>query len=244
MTRAGLIAACTDSEDSARHSRLFVRRLLKWGRQNRRRFPWRDERDPFRILVAELMLQRSRGRTVATVYRALFKRWRTVRSLARANEAAIAAVIRPIGLTSRAATIRKLAQEVERRGNVPSDVQELMELPGVGRYAASATAAVAFGRQVPTVDGVSARVYRRYFGHFSGRAPVADEGLWDLVAQVTPRRAVREWNWAVLDLAASVCLPKVPRCLECPLNDACVSSRTRNVSHPVPRLAEERMTGL
>ena len=96
-----------------------------------------------------------------------------------------------------------------------------MMLPGIGRYAASATAAVAFGRHVPTVDGVSARVYQRYFGLPTDRSPAVDDGLWDQVAGVTPRGAVREWNWAVLDLAATICLPKVPRCEQCPLLGAC-----------------------
>ena len=190
--------------------RAFRSRLLRWGEDHRRSFPWRETDDPFRILIAEVLLQRSRGKTVATVYDRLFERWPTPDTLSRARVNSIASVIRPLGLVRRAATLKDLARAVVERGSVPDSIHELMDLPGVGRYAASATIAVAFGQRAPVVDGVSARVYRRYFG-LEAVAPAASDGqLWELVSEATPPRRTREWNWAVLDLAASVCLPKVP----------------------------------
>ena len=198
------------------------RDLLRWGRANRRTFPWRSETDPFRILVAEVLLQRSRGTTVAKVYVQLFRRWPDAKSLAAARVASIRSVIRPLGLVRRAETLRDLAGAVLERGGVlPRTAEGLLELPGVGTYAAHATLAVVFGRHVPTVDGVTARVYRRYFGLLSQLPAVSDRELWDLVGQVTPRRGVREWNWAVLDLAATVCVPRLPRCHACPLESHC-----------------------
>jgi A/G-specific adenine glycosylase len=142
----------------------FRRRLKAWGRINYRSFPWRETDDPFKVLIAEVLLQRSRGRTVAHVYEALFARWPDAKALSTARVPSIASVIRPLGLVRRAATLKSLASEILRRGDVPADIGALMALPGVGRYAASATLAVAFGRSVPTVDGVTARVYRRFFG--------------------------------------------------------------------------------
>lgn len=203
----------------------FVRGLMRWGAQNRRAFPWRETADPFRVLVAEILLQRSRGRTVATVYRELFRRWPDPLALSRARSATIASVIRPLGLVKRAETLKALGAEVARLGEVPDTLDGLLALPGVGRYAASATLAVSFDRRAPVVDGVSARVYRRYFGLVSDRPAPPDDELWALVEDVTPRRHVREWNWAVLDLAATVCLPKIPRCMECPLRTRCAWSR-------------------
>ena len=133
--------------------------------------------------------------------------------------------IRPLGLVKRAETLKVLATEVVRLGAVPESLEGLLALPGVGRYAASATLAVAFDEHAPVVDGVSARVYRRYFG-LDGDGPAStDAELWELVERVTPRTDVREWNWAVLDLAALVCLPKVPRCSECPLAPHCAWSQ-------------------
>lgn len=204
----------------------FQRRLLAWGRANYRSFPWRETDDAFRVLIAEVMLQRSRGATVARVYDELFRRWPDAARLSHARVDTIAGVIRPLGLVQRASTIKALAAEIVRLGEVPDAMEGLLALHGVGRYAASATLAVAFGRRVATVDGVTARVYRRYFGLGDARPASNDSDLWDVVARATPRSHVREWNWAVLDLAATVCLPKVPRCRECPLRKACAWSQS------------------
>jgi len=198
----------------------FVRTLLRWGRRNRRDFPWRSDTDPFRVLVAEILLQRSRAGTVAKVYEALFARWPTPETLAGADPDEIRTVIRPLGLVSRAVRLRDLAAVVAE-GGVPRSPEDLQRLPGVGAYAARATAAVAFGRRTAVVDGVSARVYRRYFGAEAVLAPTADPALWRLVEEVTPNAAVREWNWAVLDHASAICTPKVPRCGLCPLEPRC-----------------------
>jgi A/G-specific adenine glycosylase len=201
--------------------RWFRRRLLAWGRQNRRSFPWRETDDPWRVLVAEVLLQRSRGKTVAKVYEELFRRWPDAAALRRAQEASVASVIRPLGLVRRASTLRAMAKEVERRGGVPADSEGLLALPGVGQYAANATLVVAFGKRAPVVDGVTARVYRRYLGLPSDLPATADPQLWQKVEEATPRGSTRDWNWAVLDLAAEVCLPARPRCGICPLAKGC-----------------------
>jgi A/G-specific adenine glycosylase len=202
--------------------------LLRWGRLNRRSFPWREEDDPFRVLVAEVLLQRSRSKTVAKVYRQLFSTWPSSNALASASVTEIAAVIRPLGLTSRAARLKTLAAQVGEMGGVPRDPHLLGQLPGVGRYAANATLAVAFDTRLPVVDGVTARVYRRYFGLSSDLPPVADRELWRTVESLVPRSSPREWNWAVLDLAASICMPKVPLCELCPLAQGCAYTKRRD----------------
>ena len=204
---------------------VYTRRLKQWGAENRRAFPWRETSDPFRILVAEVLLQRSRGKTVAAVYEELFRRWPDADALSRARTSSIASVIRPLGLVKRAETLKSLAGEVVQLGSVPDTLDGLLALPGVGRYAASATLAVGFGKRAPVVDGVTARVYRRYFGLEGDGSASADTELWQLVERATPQTHVRQWNWAVLDLAAKICLPKVPRCSECPLETHCAWSQ-------------------
>jgi A/G-specific adenine glycosylase len=210
----------------------FTDGALRWGRAHRRHFPWRSELDPVRILVAELLLQRSRGRTVSTVFEELFARWPDAASLAGARVRSIEAVIRPLGLVRRAVTLKRLARAVVELGEVPRDTEALQALPGIGLYAANATAAVAFGQRLPTVDGVTARVYRRYFDLPNERPPSHDRELWEAAEAAIPRRSVREWNWAVLDLAARVCLPKRPRCLDCPLESQCAYARQVRVGGP------------
>ena len=205
--------------------RAFRRDLTRWGKTNRRSFPWRETDDPFRILVAEVLLQRSRGKTVAKVYETLFERWPDATSLARARVDTIEKVIRPLGLNRRAGTLKEMAAVVSGLGEVPSTLDGLLALPGVGPYAAGATLAVAFGKRAPVVDGVTARVYRRYF-ELDPAIPVSsDPELWRVVTEASPARNNKEWNWAVLDLASSVCLPKVPRCHACPLAAHCCWSQ-------------------
>lgn len=202
----------------------FRRRLLAWGEANRRPFPWRTTNRPFRILVAEVLLQRTRADAAAPVYRELFRRWPTASALARADVRAVARVIRPLGLSYRARRVRDLARAIDEQGRVPRDPAELARLAGVGRYVANATAAAAFGARVPTIDRVSARVYRRFFGLSETLPPATDKSLWLLAGEIVPKKPVREWNWSVLDLAAAVCTPRQPRCDDCPLQARCVSA--------------------
>lgn len=215
---------------NARKRLAFSNHLLSWGRKNRRSFPWREERDPFRILVAEVLLQRSRSKTVATVYRNLFARWPTPEAMSKARLPQLEQTVRPLGLVRRAAALRALAEEIRRRGGVPRSVPELMTLPGVGQYAASATAASAFEANEPSVDSVSARVYRRYFGISAEAEPSTDRALWETVRKASRETPTRELNWAALDLAATICLPRVPHCSGCPLLKGC--SWADALSHP------------
>lgn len=199
-----------------------MRRLFLWGRANRRKFPWRETKDPFRVLIAEVLLQRSRATTVAGVYGNLFKRWPTPKGLASAPLRELEEVVRPAGLIGRARKLKEMAETIDDMGEVPSSLRSLLRLPGVGTYAAAATMSVAFGKRAPVVDSVTARVYRRVFlgDPRSGK----DESLSDIIELVgwaTPRRNAREWNWAVLDLASAICLPRNPRCQVCPLVGCC-----------------------
>ena len=205
----------------------FRRALLRWGRKNRRTFPWRNEHDPFRVLVAEVLLQRSRGTTVAAVYEDLFSRWSRPEDLADASIEELSDTIRPLGLVGRAKHLKALSARIHELGAVPREASTLTRLPGVGTYAANATLVAAFNKPVPVVDGVTARVYRRYFNLESDLPPVADPDLWRLVAEVSPRSVARDWNWAVLDLASAICMPKVPRCESCPLESQCAYGQRR-----------------
>jgi len=117
---------------------IFIHKITEWGIKYRRDFPWRRETDAFRILIAELLLQRSRANSVAGVYERLFSRWSTVESLAEASLSELKDMIRPLGLVQRAITIKNIAQEISNQGGiVPASVEELTKLLGVGRYVAS-----------------------------------------------------------------------------------------------------------
>lgn len=215
-------------DDSRSHPGVFADQLLAWFEANGRDLPWRDSEDPYRVLICEVLLRRSRGTTVARVTDEFFRRWPTPAALSGAEVDDVAEVIRPLGLISRARQLVALGQELAALHTFPTTVEALCELPGVGRYAAAATLGA------PAVDGTSARVYRRYFGQLDAEQhKTVDEELWNLVHRVLPADAptVRRLNWAVLDLAATVCSPGRPRCSACPLSASCSWSAAE--SHPV-----------
>jgi A/G-specific adenine glycosylase len=206
----------------------FTSQLLVWYEHNARGFPWRQTDDPYRILICEVLLRRSRSTTVAKVADPFFERWPSPAELAEADVDDVIQVIRPLGLTGRAEQLVKMAEALRDRQEFPSTVDELVSLPGVGRYAAAAT----LGE--PTVDGTSARVYRRYFGQLDApEHKSVDDALWGLATTVLPaaRRAARRVNWAVLDLAASTCLPTHPHCQDCPLAPGCRWARRQPHHH-------------
>ena len=199
----------------------FAQQLLRWYREHGRDFPWRRTDDPFVVLVCEVLLRRSRSSTVAKVMDAFMERWVDAAALADTEPEEVAAVIRPLGLTSRSIQLVAMARELRDLPGFPTSVDELTELTGVGRYAATATLGL------PTVDGTSARVYRRFYGLTDHRPhKTVDDALWTFVARNSPedRTEALHLNWAVLDLAAAACLPEKPRCKACPLARRCCTA--------------------
>jgi A/G-specific adenine glycosylase len=203
------------------------RALLRWSRSHGRIFPWRETTEPFRVLVAELLLQKTPSWKVAPVYEQLFAKWPGPDEMAAAPVGQLEQVIRPLGLIRRAAKLKAVAETVAKSGEVPGDVRQLQELPGVGEYVARAVACFALGDSVPLVDGVSGRVYRRYFGVAGEGEPARDPRLWELAGRVVGRHA-RKVNWAVLDLGATVCKARRPDCPTCPARGSCAWRRAES----------------
>ena len=193
--------------------------ILTWWQSNRRDFPWRRTTDPFRLLVAEMLLQRSRSGSVTQIYLDLFNRWPTPQELARADVSEIENLIRPLGLMSRATKIKAVADAWIARDTRPTNSKDLQELPGVGPYSANATSIAMSWDSEPCVDSVSIRVFRRYLGKQENDD--SDRDVASKVYSIVPKDRWRELNWAILDLAATICMPRVPRCQRCPLRDSC-----------------------
>lgn len=195
---------------------------MDWYRVNGRDFPWRETRDPYRILVAEILLQRTPYWKVKPAYDALISLAPNPAALARLPSQVIEPIIRPLGLTGRARTLVDLGAALTERhgGRVPDRLDDLMMLPGVGRYGASAIACHAFGRDAPLVDGLTGRVYRRVLGLESDREPHADRTLWAAVASLQPANP-SQFHLAVIDLASLVCRHGRPLCGQCPLAGVC-----------------------
>lgn len=202
----------------------FRQRLLLWSKSNLRLFPWREQgRTPYELVVAELLLQRTRAAAVARMYPPFLERFPSWRVLAEATEDDVRPFLRELGLsTVRTATLLRVARTIQAKGGkVPSADFDLEQVKGVGHYTANAILLTVHGKDVPLLDANMARVLERYFGartHFD----IRDDPYLHSLAQLVARGPnSREVNWAVLDLAALVCKPKNPFCLECPLGTKC-----------------------
>ena len=186
--------------------------LLAWFDEFGRDLPWRHTRDPYAILVSEIMLQQTQVARVLERYTSWLERWPTVDSLAQASTADVVRAWSGLGYNRRALNLQRAARAVVELGAFPETLSGLLELPGVGPYTARAVACFAFGAEVTALDVNVKRVLVRAFGRDDVEPP--PELAW-------------EWNQALFDLGAQLCLARVPRCLHCPLADACPSAGMR-----------------
>jgi A/G-specific adenine glycosylase len=213
------------------------RRLLSWFRDCGRSFPWRDTTDPYVVLIAELLLQRTRADLVEPVFNRFIASYPDACQLARADPIDVVELLRPLGFLHRSARLPGLARALveEHGGRVPKSFPALMDLPGVGRYVANAVLALAFKERRPLLDPSVLRVLARVFGRESPRPrPRDDEQMWAFVDELSPRRGAREFNLALVDLGAIVCRRRRPRCYECPLQTRCRAFAEGTVTPAAP----------
>jgi A/G-specific adenine glycosylase len=208
----------------ARHKRLgevLVPRLLEWYRGARRPLPWRRTRDPYRIWLSETMLQQTRVEAVVPYYERFLARFPTLESLAVADEEAVLREWAGLGYYARARNLRRAAAAVLRdhAGELPRDAESLAALPGVGRYTVGALRSIAFDERAAVVDGNVKRVFARLAG---ARAPSSAE-LWRMADALVPEKAAGDWNQALMELGATVCTPRRPTCLVCPVEALCAA---------------------
>ena len=200
-------------------------KLPHWYRKNFRKLPWRETSDPYKILVSEIMLQQTPVRRVEPKFRRLIKTYSTFRSLARASRADVVRAWQGMGHNNRAVRLRDLARIVveEHDGRLPAEVVQLEKLPGIGRYTARAIVCFAHGRRVPVVDVNVRRVLSRIFWKMKTTLDrKADNAIWQLAEQILPRNA-HEWNQALMELGATICTARKPRCENCPMRAVCSS---------------------
>ena len=198
--------------------RRFRSNLLGWYDQSQRKLPWRGETDPYRILVSEIMLQQTRVAVVEARYSVFLQQFPTVERLARAREASVLAAWSGLGYYRRARSLHAAAKESARSGGLPKSSSELMELPGIGRYTAAALASIAFGEPVAVVDGNVKRVLDRVTGR-----PLSASGYWETAEALLERSRPGDFNQAMMELGAVICLPAQPRCGECPVAELCAT---------------------
>jgi A/G-specific adenine glycosylase len=203
------------------------RTILRWYARNGRPFPWRETRDPYRVLVSEIMLQQTQADRVAVRLPQFLDAYPDIESLANAPRPDVLRAWRGMGYNNRAVRLHGAVKEVVAKygGSVPRDTGELQALPGIGKYTAHAVACFAHGRRVPVVDVNIRRVLSRIFRPMKTlSAVVAEKDAWDLAESVLPADAYN-WHQALMDFGAMVCSARAPKCGACPVAGNCLSAR-------------------
>jgi len=203
---------------------LFQKQLLEWYREVKRDLPWRRVNDPYQIWVSEIMLQQTRVETVIPYFERFISRFPTLQALASAREDEVLKVWEGLGYYSRARNLHQGVKEVTERygGEVPEQKEEILSVSGIGPYTAGAILSIAYDKMEPAVDGNVLRVFSRLFNSFEDimkgktRKWVEKE-----VIQLMPTDAASDFNQAIMELGAMVCIPKSPKCSICPIQDFC-----------------------
>lgn len=219
------------------HRLEFGRRLRAWYRRSARDLPWRRTRDPYRILVSELMLQQTQVSRVVPKYGEFLRTFPTLRSIAVTTPARVCEAWEGLGYYARARNLHRLAAEVTgggtHRGTLPAQPEALQALPGIGAYTAGAVASFAYQTRAALVDTNVARVLRRVFA--PALLPGTSAGkreLWQIAATILPRSGRVTWthNQALMELGALICTARVARCGECPVRSCCSTAVAAGVS--------------
>jgi len=202
----------------------FRAHLLAWYDTHARDLPWRKDRDPYRVWISEIMLQQTRVAAVVEHYHEFLRRFPTVQKLAAAREASVLAAWSGLGYYRRARMLHAAAKMVaqERAGQFPATAAALRDLPDIGRYTAAAIASIAFGEPVAVVDGNVERVLDRFCG-----ATLSDEKTWHMAGQLLDPVRPGDFNQAMMELGATVCTPRAPSCLTCPVVGLCATRGER-----------------
>lgn len=205
--------------------RALQRRLMAWYSHHGRDLPWRRTRDPYAILVSEVMLQQTQVRRALLYYEKFLSRYPTVEDLARADEPEVRETWHGLGYYARARNLQSTSQKIvaDHNGRFPNTPEELQKLPGIGPYTAGAVSSFAFHRHAAILDTNAARVLSRFFG--LPKEQQTTRFLWSVARHVTPIGRAHVFNQAIMDIGATICTARVPRCSVCPLRPVCRTVR-------------------
>jgi A/G-specific adenine glycosylase len=213
------------------------KRLLAWFDRARRDLPWRrPSPDPYRVLVSEIMLQQTRVETVLRYYEPFLLRFPTIESLADGPENDVLVHWSGLGYYGRARKLHQAARRIVAGEAFPRTLDELRALPGIGEYTAAAVASIAFGVSTPVVDGNVIRVQSRRLGIRNPWSAAARRSLREAAAELVDPDRPGDSNQAMMELGATICTPRAPRCPECPLRADCVAAESgKPEAYPGPR---------
>src|SRR5438094_2792621 len=221
----------------------FAQKLIEWQRRHGRHdLPWQGTRDPYRIWLSEVMLQQTQVSTVIPYYRRFIQKYPTAGALATASEDEVLQLWSGLGYYARGRNLHRAAKLIARAG-FPRTAEAMAELPGVGRSTAAAIAAFAYGERGAILDGNVKRVLARVYGVGGEKA------LWPLAERLLPKHGIETYTQALMDLGATICTRRNPRCTACPVSQSCKAKKQNRIAElPAPRprrvLPERRVTWL
>ena len=208
--------------------RRFRGRLLSWYDEQRRELPWRETTDPYQIWVSEVMLQQTQVNTVKPYYERFINRFPTVVDLAEAELNDVMKLWEGLGYYGRARHLHKAAREILVRfaGRIPDNLQDLLSLPGIGRYTAGAILSIAFHEPVPILDGNVIRLFTRIF-HVTECVDKSEtrKVLWNIAGELLPLKRIDDFNQGIMEVGSIICKPGRPLCDACPLETLCEAKR-------------------
>ena len=197
--------------------------MLDWGKKNKRKFPWRNTRNPYKVLIAEVLLHRTQATQVIPVYNSLINRYSNIKDLAKGDDSEILKILYPIGLHWRSKLLHTMSNEINTRfnGEIPQSFDDLISLSGVSHYIASALRCFSFGYPDVLLDTNTIRVSGRIFGLKITDSSRRSLKFRNILENLIDKEHPREFNWALIDFAAMVCKSRTPDHMSCPFTNYC-----------------------
>jgi A/G-specific DNA glycosylase len=203
----------------------FQESVIRWHKKyGRHELSWRKTKDPYLVLVAEILLRRTGAWKAEAVYKKIVLKCSSIKSLSSADSRELKVLINPLGLHNRAELLIDISREVMSRfdGKIPSNYDDLVSIRGIGPYIANSILCFGYNRRVPIVDESVKRVLSRCTGYSSQKKAYADEELWRIISSYLPEKNYVEFNYGMLDIGAAICKPFKPFCDDCPLKKVCL----------------------
>ncbi len=196
--------------------------LLNWYKKNKRHFPWRETRDPYQVMVAEIMLQRTKAEQVLPIYTSFLKKFNNIQTLSRASSQELLDFFSKLGIIRRVKCLESLSKKLITNydGKIPQSREELLSLPCLGEYSSDAILCFAYNRNVAVIDSNICRIVSRLFGLKTKGELRRDPNFRKMMNDLLPQKA-KEFNWAMIDLGATICKPRKPLCNLCPIVSIC-----------------------
>ena len=208
----------------------FRRLILEWGEDNIREYPWRENRTPYRVLISEVLLTRTKADQVVPVYEHFMKTYPTIKDFLKIDISKVKEIIRSLGLLFRADMLKEISKKVKKDfdGKIPESLSKLKSLKGIGDYGGNAILCFGFGQKRPILDANFIRVYERALNvKPKTKTAKKDKFLWDFATEILPNDKFMIYNYAILDLGGQICRARKRECDLCPINSICINIKKK-----------------